>query len=101
MKINTKRIKQIWKFIIKYKFIITITAFVIWLLFLDADNFIYQIKNTNKIEKLEHQIKEMEKTIKDLKEKNDFLSPETVEKYAREVLLMKQEDEDIFIIDNQ
>ena len=97
------KIKDIWNIIKKHKKIfISVLIFIFfstWIIFIDEDNLINSIKRVERIKQLEAEIKILEQKIEDLKEQNNQNSKSISEKYARETLFMKNEDEDIFIID--
>jgi cell division protein FtsB len=85
---------------LRNKFLLTLTAFCIWMVFFDKDDLLMQRERSNELQKLEEskvyfaeQIK-LERTFsEDLK-----TSPATIEKFAREKYLMKRDNEDLFII---
>jgi len=75
-------------------------AFLIWMLFFDSNNFIYQRENMAQLEKMKNEkhyyldeIKENEKELQEL-----LTNQETLEKFARENYLMKKDGEEIFVI---
>lgn len=82
------------------KYILTLLAFLIWMLFFDSNNFIYQRENMAQLEKMKNEkryyldeIKENEKELQEL-----LTNQETLEKFARENYLMKKDGEEIFVI---
>jgi cell division protein DivIC len=86
--------------IFRNKYFLTIFIFLIWLLFLDANNLIdryRQIRDLHKLEKdKEYYVKKIEadrKKLNELKTDNHNL-----EKFAREQYHMKKPDEDLFIV---
>jgi len=91
------------KYYLKYltnRFVIAFIIFVIWISFIDDNSLLYLNKFNKEIDKLEKQktfykegILKQKQSLKDLN--ND----EKLQKYAREKLLMKKEDEDIYIIE--
>lgn len=85
---------------LKNKYVLTLLAFLIWMLFFDQNNLISQYRLTKKVDELQEkkefyqeQIKKDRKAARELK-----TNINTLEKYAREKYLMKREDEDIFLI---
>ena len=82
------------------KYLITGTAFVLWMLFFDRNDFALQLKRIHELKKLQESEKVMDKQIDDTKQELSQLktNPETLEKYAREKYMMKKENEDLFII---
>jgi cell division protein DivIC len=85
---------------LKNKYLITGTAFLVWIFFFDPKDIpstINRIETYNKLQKNEqHMVKQIAETNKDL----DLLktNPQTIEKYARENYMMKKDNEDLFII---
>ncbi|MDP4283345.1 MAG: septum formation initiator family protein [Bacteroidota bacterium] len=82
------------------KYLLTGTAFVIWMLFFDRNDVSLQLKRIHELNKLQKSEKIMTQQIADTKHELDLLktNPETLEKYAREKYLMKKDDEDLFIV---
>ena len=86
--------------IIKNSYIIILTLFAIWMLFFDSNSTLVHIELNEKIEKLENEAKYYKAEIKkDESELSKIQTDSGLEKYAREVLFMKKEDEDIYIIE--
>ena len=84
----------------KNKYIITIIAFVIWMIFFDAKDIITQRERTRELRELQeskayytNEIATEKKALEELKS-----NPAAIEKYAREQYLMKKENEDLFIV---
>lgn len=86
---------------IKNKYFVSITLFLIWMLFIDDYNMIFQWQKSRELaaikEKKEYYEKEIQQVNQDRKDL--FSSKANLEKYAREKYLMKRDDEDIFIIE--
>ena len=85
---------------LKNRYALTIISFVVWMLFFDSNDafMLYKLRselNTIKSEKeyFEEQILETRADLDNLLNDNDKL-----EKFAREKYLMKNADEDIFVI---
>jgi cell division protein FtsB len=85
--------------IVSNKYVVTTTLFVVWMLFIDQDNVINQVKARMKLAKLEHEREFYQNEIAKGKEELSVLQndPIMLEKLAREKYLMKREDEEIFI----
>lgn len=85
---------------LKNKFILSLLAFVVWLLFFDQNNWINQLKYKMELNKLQSDKvfyqKEIRKAEKDLREIKT--NPHTLEKFAREKYLMKKDNEEVFVI---
>ena len=85
---------------LKNKYLLTGTAFVIWMFFFDPKDIpstINRIETYSTVQKSElHMTKLIVETNKDV----DLLktSPQTIVKYARENYMMKKDNEDLFII---
>ncbi|TXI15127.1 MAG: septum formation initiator family protein [Pedobacter sp.] len=88
--------------ILKNKYIISSTFFVLWMLFFDRNDLMSQYQYWNQLKKLEAEksfyTKEIKTIKKDLNELNT--NPIMLEKFAREKYLMKKENEDLFVIVN-
>ena len=88
---------------LKNKYILTLAAFVIWILFFDAKDLLTQRERTNELEKLRESkfyfMAEIEKEKKALEELKS--NPAAIEKLAREKYLMKKDNEDLFIIQKE
>lgn len=94
-----KKTKRILK-IVKNKYIITTTLFVVWLLFFDKNDVISQVELNKKLNELK---KEKQYYLEEIaRNKQDFMelqtNPKNLEKFAREKYLMKKDNEDIFVI---
>ena len=81
-------------------YIVTGTLFILWMLFLDANNMISMYGLTSKLHSLEDEYEyyqdKKEEVSKDYNEL--FGNRKTLEKFAREKYLMKKETEDVFVI---
>ena len=92
---------NVWTYIRKHKYLITIVAFLVIIVFLDENSLIQRAKHrqeinalTSEIEKYRKQFEEDTQTLKELTD-----NPEALEKVAREKYLMKKPNEDIFIFE--
>jgi len=93
--------EQNWAFkILKNKYFITISFFVVWMSFFDTKDWGLIRERQTKLKSLEQSEKEMAKLILDTRAELSMLktSAESVEKYAREKYLMKKDNEDIFLV---
>lgn len=86
---------------IRNKYVITLAAFVVWMIFFDAKDLITQRERSNELKELKEskawfqaEISKERKALEELKS-----DPAAIEKYAREKYLMKRENEDLFIIE--
>ncbi len=89
--------------ILKNKYFLVAFAAIVWLVFLDDNNFFYQLRLRKQLRELkkektyyQNEITKDSLSIKDLKE-----NPYALEKFAREKYLMKKEGEDVFLIDEE
>tara|TARA_B100000575_G_C22955956_1_gene552654 strand:- start:210 stop:509 length:300 start_codon:yes stop_codon:yes gene_type:complete len=91
--------KNIFKFL-KSTLGLIIIIFTIWMIFFDSNSLIVHSRYENEIQNLknkkEYYLREIENDNKELKM---IESDSGIEKYAREKLFMKKEQEDIFIIE--
>ena len=86
--------------ILKNRYIIILTLFTIWILFFDSNSKLVHIELNEKIENLENEAKYYKTEIKkDESELSKIQTDSGLEKYAREELYMKKENEDIYIIE--
>jgi cell division protein DivIC len=86
---------------IKNKYFVSITLFLIWMLFIDDYNMVFQWQKSRELEAIKEKKEYYEKEIQQVNQdrKDLFSSKANLEKYAREKYLMKRDDEDIFIIE--
>ena len=95
------RLMTIWNYIRRHKYLITIVAFLVMIVFLDENSLIQRAKHKQEISTLNSEIikyrKQFEEDTQTLKELTD--NPEALEKVAREKYLMKKPNEDIFIFE--
>ncbi len=89
--------------IFKNKYFLVGLSVLVWFLFLDDNNFFYQLRLRKELRELkrekvyyQNEINNDSITIKDLRE-----NPEALEKFAREKYLMKKEGEDVFLIEEK
>ena len=94
-----KRFAKIWPWL-KNKYVITLIAFVVWMIFFDRNDLISQYSYKQELKDLQEERKyyeaEIEKSTAKLKELTS--DPATREKFAREQYKMKKADEEIFVI---
>ena len=95
------RLMTVWKYVRMHKYLITVAAFLVIIVFLDENSLIQRNKHrqeinalTTEIEKYRKQFEQDTETLKELTE-----NPEALEKIAREKYLMKKPNEDIFIFE--
>ena len=84
----------------KSTFGIIIILFIIWMIFFDTNSLRVHIDLTKEINKLNNQKTYYKDEItKDRKELNMLQTDSGIEKYARENLYMKKDNEDIYLIE--
>lgn len=82
------------------KYLITGTAFAIWMMFFDRNDLPLQITRIRDLNKIERNEKNMAIQIGKTQKELELLktNPETLEKYAREKYMMKKDNEDLYIV---
>lgn len=82
------------------KYFLTVTAFVVWMLFVDRNDVWLQYRRMSELHQLQESEEAMRNQILDTRKELRLLktNPATLEKYAREKYLMKRENEDLYII---
>ena len=95
------RLLTVWGYIRRHKYLITILAFLVVIVFLDDNSLIQRAKHRAEIENLKAEIERYRKQFNEDTEKLKELTtnPEAMEKVARENYFMKKPDEDIFIFE--
>ncbi len=98
---SMSRFMTVWKYVRQHKYLITIVAFLVIIVFLDENSLIQRAQHRQEIQTLTAEIekyrKQYEEDTKKLKELTT--NPEALEKIAREKYLMKKPNEDIFIFE--
>ena len=81
-------------------YILITTIFLIWILFLDSNSVVVNIKLKSQINDLENKINQLQKEIEiDKKLITTLKNLDSLEKYGREKHFMKKQNEEIFIIE--
>ncbi len=84
------------------KFTIALFVFVLWVLFIDNNSWLFHKKLDKEIKKYEDRKAFYQKEIKKQKQElKDLQDEKKLEKYAREKLLMKKKGEDLYIIEKK
>jgi hypothetical protein len=85
---------------LKNKYFLSVSAFIVWILFFDPRDVFTQIEHRRELTELQVSKAWYEKEIaKEMIETEQLkTNPAIIEKYAREKYLMKRDNEDIFII---
>ena len=81
-------------------YIVSGLIFLVWMLFLDSNDFLSRYKLTAKLRSLEGEKEYYAEKIAEVEKDREELmgTRELLEKFAREKYLMKKETEDIFIV---
>ena len=87
--------------IISNPFIIILLVFLVWILFIDENSYLFHHKALNpEIEKLEDDKNYYQTEIQnDRKKIKQLENPDSLDRFAREKYKMKKENEDIYIIE--
>ena len=81
-------------------YILTSLVFFIWIFFIDSNYILVNLKLKKEINELKERKSLLEKQIKiDESIISNLNNPDSLEKYAREKLYMKKDNEDIYIIE--
>ena len=96
-----KKIKNSKSFkIVSNLYILISVVFFIWIFFIDSNSILVNIKLNKEISELKERKDILENQIQmDKKIISNLQNPDSLEKYAREKLYMKKENEEIFIIE--
>ena len=86
--------------IVSNLYILISIVFFIWIFFIDSNSILVNIKLNKEISELKERKEILENQIQmDKKIISNLQNPDSLEKYAREKLYMKKENEEIFIIE--
>ena len=81
-------------------YIIISLFFIIWMLFIDTNSYIFHRSLNSEIDQLIQRREDLKKEIeKDQKFINDLKDPDNYEAFAREKFFMKKEGEEIYILE--
>jgi len=81
-------------------YIVSGLIFLVWMLFLDSNDFLSRYKLSAKLRSLENEREYYQEKIQEVEKDREELmgTRELLEKFAREKYLMKKQTEDIFIV---
>ncbi len=87
--------------LIKYKYLITILVFSVWMLFFDGNSVMFMNKQNNELLDLRAQEDFLKAEIVDMKDMkiNLFSDDDKLERFARENYFFKKDNEDVFVIE--
>lgn len=93
--------KNILKIIFN-RYVLTITAFFVWIVFFDDSNLFNQIERTNELKALNKKNEYYEEQNLILRSELNKLKKDTATliKYAREKYFMKKDNEDVYVFDS-
>mgnify|MGYP003323410652 FL=1 len=81
-------------------YILTSLVFLIWIFFIDSNSILVNLELKKEINELNERKSLLEKQIEiDKKIISNLKNPDSLEKYAREELFMKKDNEEIYIIE--
>lgn len=82
------------------KYVVTATAFVLWVAFFDDHNLLYSIHLSREVGKRVARRESLTQQIEQTRKEQEELlgTPDALEKFAREKYLFKKDNEDEFII---
>jgi cell division protein DivIC len=85
---------------LKNKYLLTGTAFLVWVIFFAENDIPSSFKREQTLNKLQQTEQHLNKQIVNTHKDLDLLktNPQTIEKYARESYLMKKDNEDLFVV---
>jgi len=97
-----KVLLKIWRILRNY-YVLATLVFVVWVGFIDTDNFISQRKQRKEVDALLAKKKFYTEEIQKMKKLSADLATnkEAMERYGRETYLMKKPNEDIFLVVNE
>jgi len=99
MKYNDLKQKPWFKFM-SNKYVLVLTVFIIWMLFLDSNSWLIHQELNQEIDEIEanktYYKEEIKKDKRILKELEDSIE---IERFARETYFMKRPNEEIYIIE--
>ena len=85
---------------LKNTYVIILLFFIVWMVFFDSNSTLVHLELNEQINDLKKETQYFKNEIKkDNKELSKIQSDSGLEKYAREELFMKKDNEDIFIIE--
>ena len=89
--------------IVKNFYFIAAVFFLVWMFFIDSNDFNSQFKLSGKLNKLESEKKFYLERIEEVSKDREELinNPHLIEKFARERYLMKKNEEDLYIIEEE
>lgn len=86
--------------VLRNMYVLTAIGYLVWMLFLDANNIPNQLQTRVKLARLQDEKEYYEQKIQEVKQdREELLSDEgLLEKFAREKYLMRKPKEDVYVI---
>ena len=86
--------------ILRNKFLLALTAFVIWMLFFDRNDLFTQMERRSELREMKQSRAFYQRQITEHQQFSNELqfNAAAIEKYAREKYLMKRDNEDLFLV---
>ena len=96
-----EKLEKIWNYVRLHKYGVTLAVFVLIIGVLDENSWIERLEHRREINRLNTEIRHYRKQFEDDSKllKEISTNPEALEKVAREKYLMKKDNEDIFIFE--
>ena len=94
-----KCLKNLFSYL-KNKYVLTVLAFLVWMMFFDRNDVFMQFSQRSKLSQMQQdKLYFKEEIEKNQKIMDDLMNnPEKLERFAREKYLMKKDDEDVYVI---
>ena len=94
-----KYLKNLFSYL-KNKYVLTVLAFLVWMMFFDRNDVFMQFSQRSKLSQMQQdKLYFKEEIEKNQKIMDDLMNnPEKLERFAREKYLMKKDDEDVYVI---
>ncbi|MEM8896224.1 MAG: septum formation initiator family protein [Bacteroidota bacterium] len=94
--------RRLPKFLTNFYFLVG-TFFLIWMLFIDSNDFYSQYVLRKKLKEMEKEKNYYEQKIVEVKSEREALlnNDDLLEKFAREKYFMKKENEDVFVVSEE
>jgi cell division protein FtsB len=95
------KLMTFWTILRSHKYLTVIAVFLLWMSFMDENNWIMRIRHKSEIATLNSEIERYRTQFNEDTERLEELTenPEALEKVAREKYFMKRPDEDVFVFD--
>ena len=94
------KLRHFWNFIVEHKYAVTIVLFLLWMTFIDDNNFISTYRRHREAKALNAQTELYKQQYETYSKEVDALEndPSAVERRAREDFYMQRANEDVFVV---